>query len=76
MRETDGFSPQAGYSSHPFDRLDPEATITANRNANDDSLNPSTLSILQQSKRSKAPLPEMDAKSALKFQEFLQRSSK
>lgn len=76
MRETDGLSPQTGYSSHAFDRLAPEATIVANRNAADDALNPSTLSILQQSRRSQAPLPEMDAKSALKFQEFLQRSSK
>ncbi len=76
MRETDGFSPQSGYSSHPFDRLDPEATIASNRNAADDALNPSTLSILQQSRRSNTALPEMDAESALRFQEFLQRSSK
>lgn len=76
MRETDGLSPQSGYSSHPFDRLAPEATILANRNAAPNDLNPGTLSILQQSKRNDTPLPEMDAESALKFQEFLQRSSK
>lgn len=76
MRETDGLSPQAGYSSHPFDRLDPEATIAANRNAADDALNPSTLSVLQLSRRNNAPLPEMDAESALQFQQFLQRNNK
>lgn len=76
MRETDGFSPQAGYSSHAFDRLDPEATIEANRGAANNQLNPSALTVLQQSRRSKNRLPEMDAESALKLQEFLHRSSK
>ena len=76
MREADGISPQTGYCSHPFDRLDPESTITANRNAASDALNPGTLAILQQSRRSKIRFPEMDADSALKLQEILQRSTK
>lgn len=71
MRHTDGISNQAGYSMHPFDRLDPEATILANRNAPPELLNPPVLEILQSS--NKAFLPEMDAESALKLQEFLQR---
>lgn len=74
MRETDGFSPQAGYSSHPFDRLDPEATIKANRPSSGNTLRPSALNILQQSKRNKNQLPEMDAESALKLQKFLHKS--
>ncbi|MFC4992451.1 M23 family metallopeptidase [Rubritalea tangerina] len=75
MRHTDGFSPQTGYASHPFDRLPPEQTIDSLRNAPDDALNPSTLQILQQDLHKKLPIPEMDAESALKFQEFLERSS-
>lgn len=73
MRRTDGFSPQAGYSWHPFDRLNPEKTIAANRNAPATALNTSTLNIHQQSQREKLSLPAMDAESALKLQEFLEK---
>jgi hypothetical protein len=72
MRHTDGLSNQAGYSMHPFDRLDPESVIEANRNAPDDQLTPSVLEILKRTKLQQ--LPEMDAESALKLQEFFQRS--
>ncbi|MFC5050605.1 M23 family metallopeptidase [Rubritalea spongiae] len=72
MRHTDGISNQAGYSMHPFDRLDPESTIIAKRNASPEQLNPSVLEILKDSQ--KKFFPEMDAESALQFQKFLERS--
>lgn len=76
MRHTDGFSPQAGYRSHPLDRLDPTATLTQLRNASTSTLNPSALSALQKDSEQELLIPEMDSESAMQFQKFLNRSSK
>lgn len=74
MRHTDGFSPQAGYRSHPLDRLDPSATIKKLRHASPAILNVSTLTEQQKLAVPNILIPAMDADSALQFQKFLSRS--
>lgn len=78
MREADGISPQAGYTSFKFDRLDPEKTIATLRGASPDELSPPVLKIVQDEIRKikSEELPSMDAESALKFQEFLNKEEK
>lgn len=73
MRRTDGISPQAGYTSFKFDRLNPEDTIQTHRNAKPQDLNPSPLAIMQANQRNQQKLPSMDAKSALELQKFLNK---
>ena len=71
LRHCDGFSPQVGYSTHQFDRLDPSQSIANWPQASLAAYQPSTLGLHLLTKQKRAQLPEMDAQSALKFQELM-----
>ncbi len=72
LRHCDGFSPQVGYSKHQFDRLNPHKTISTWPQSKLAAYYPSTMDVLQNGKKKRAQLPEMDTQSALKFQKIMQ----
>lgn len=76
MRHAEGISPQAGYSAMPFDRLNPEQTISALSDTDPSSLHPAVFSVIEREIADARDLPEMDAESALMLQKFLNRSKK
>ncbi|WP_018970632.1 M23 family metallopeptidase [Rubritalea marina] len=75
LRQTDGFSPQSGYSTHQFDRLDPSEVLSQWPQKPLAAVSPSILNIIQNTARKHAQLPKMDTQSALKLQELLDDSS-
>lgn len=73
MFKGDGVSIKNGYSMIPYDRIDPEATVKANRHAATELLNPSVFAMVQHQAKS-GEMPDMDPESAIKLQEYFQRA--